>query len=116
MSFFEGDGHLVALTQKSNDFGVDGYVVLPDGVIIVQCKRYARDNPVGRPTVQQFKGVIEEQNALKGCIVTTSRFTQQAVESAAQSNKIVLVDGYELLSWHKGYPVGVVPTHTEPKL
>lgn len=108
MSFFEGEGHLVALTQKSNDFGVDGYIVLPDGIIIVQCKRYALDNPVGRPTVQQFKGVIEEQNALKGYIVTTSRFTQQAVESAAQSKRIVLVDGYELLRWHKGLHVGVV--------
>lgn len=101
MSFFEDEGHRVGVTPRSNDFGVDGYVLHPDGLIIVQCKRHSLDNAVGRPTIQQFKGVIEEQKALRGYIVTTSRFTQQAVESAAQSKKTVLVDGHELLKWHK---------------
>ncbi len=102
MSFFERDGFPVGMTPRSNDFGVDGYVMHPDGVIIVQCKRYSADNPVGRPSIQQFKGVIEEQQAYRGYFVTTSRFTGEAVESAQQSTRITLVDGAQVLAWHKG--------------
>jgi restriction system protein len=100
MSFFEEDGFPVGLTQRSNDFGVDGYILHPDGVVIVQCKRYAAENPVGRPAIQQFKGVIEEQNALKGYFVTTSRFTEEATASAQKSKRIILVDLPELVRWH----------------
>ena len=101
MSFFEQDGHPTGLTPRSNDFGVDGYVFHPDGVIIVQCKRYHADNPIGRPAIQQFKGVIEEQRAFKGYFVTTSRFTEEAAESAAKSHRIILVNGEEIVRWHK---------------
>jgi len=101
MSFFQRDGHTVGLTPVTNDFGVDGFVDHPDGLIVVQCKRYAPENPVGRPAIQHFKGVIEEQKALKGYFVTTSRFTSEASESAKQSTKITLVDGDELLRWHE---------------
>ena len=101
MSFFESDGHPTGLTSRSNDFGVDGYVFHPDGVIVVQCKRNSADNPVGRPIIQQFKGVIEEQRAFKGYVVTTSRFTDEAKESAEKSDRILLVDGNELVKWHR---------------
>ncbi|WP_437225056.1 restriction endonuclease [Planctomicrobium sp. SH661] len=101
MSFFEKCGFPTGLTARSNDFGVDGYVFHPDGIVIVQCKRYGEDNPVGRPAIQQFKGVIEEQRAFRGYFVTTSRFTNEATESAAKSDRICLVNGSELLRWHK---------------
>jgi restriction system protein len=101
MSFFEKSGYPTGLTARSNDFGVDGYVFHPDGIVIVQCKRYSEDNAVGRPAIQQFKGVIEEQRAFRGYFVTTSRFTGEAAESAAKSDRIHLVDGRELIRWHK---------------
>lgn len=101
MSFFEQDGHPTGLTARSNDFGVDGYVFHPDGVIVVQCKRYGAENSVGRPAIQQFKGVIEEQRAFKGYFVTTSRFTAEAVESASKSSRITLVNGEEIVRWHR---------------
>ncbi|MEY2724242.1 MAG: hypothetical protein RLZZ458_109 [Planctomycetota bacterium] len=101
MSFFEQSGHPTGLTPRSNDFGVDGYVFHPEGLIVVQCKRYAEDHTVGRPAIQQFKGVIEEQKAFRGYVVTTSHFTTEARESAAQSDRIVLVDGESLCQWHK---------------
>ncbi len=101
MSFFEKNGYPTGLTARSNDFGVDGYVFHPDGMVIVQCKRYGEGNPVGRPAIQQFKGVIEEQRAFRGYFVTTSNFTREAIESAAKSNRIQLVNGCELLQWHK---------------
>ena len=36
----------------------------------------------------------------RGYFVTTSRFTDEATESASKSDRIVLVDGDELLRWH----------------
>lgn len=59
MSYFADEGHPTGLTTRSNDFGVDGFVFHPDGVVVVQCKRYSLDNPVGRPAIQQFKGVFD---------------------------------------------------------
>ena len=100
MSLFEQCGHPTGLTPRSNDFGVDGYVFHPEGLIVVQCKRYSAEHPVGRPAIQQFKGVIEEQQAFRGYVVTTSRFTDEARESANQSERIVLVDGATLTEWH----------------
>ncbi len=102
MSFFEQCEYPTGLTARSNDFGVDGFVFHRDGVIIVQCKRYGTENPVGRPSIQQFKGVIEEQAALRGYFVTTSRFTDEAIESARKSDRVVLVDGAKLIEWHRG--------------
>ncbi|MEN0110273.1 MAG: restriction endonuclease [Planctomycetota bacterium] len=103
LSFFTGDGRHVGVTPQSNDYGVDGFVTEPDGSLtVVQCKRHSAENRVGRPTVQQFKGVIEEQGAKVGYLVTTSEFTVEAQESAAKSDKIVLVDCDRLIEWHRG--------------
>jgi restriction system protein len=100
MSFFEEAGYPTGLTARSNDFGVDGYVFDPDGIVIVQCKRYSADNAVGRPDIQKFKGVVEEQRALRGYFVTTSRFTDEAIRSAEMSDRIELIDGKKLCDWH----------------
>ena len=89
MSFFEQCGDPTGLTARSNDFGVDGFVMHLNGIIVVQCKRYAINNPVGRPAVQQFKGVIGEQQAYRGHFVTTSRFTDEAREIADKSSRAV---------------------------
>ncbi|MET4256401.1 restriction system protein [Bradyrhizobium sp. S3.12.5] len=104
MSFFDAAGLEAWATRKSNDFGVDGFAVHPDGLIIVQCKRNTADNKVGRPAIQQFKGVIEEQNALRGYVVTTATFTDEAIQSARLSEKIVLVDIDTLMRWHADAP------------
>lgn len=100
MSLFECDGFPTGVTKCSNDFGVDGYVLHTNGVVVVQCKRYSADNPVGRPAVQQFKGVVEEQQALLGFVVTTSTYTTGAQESASKSDKLILVDQNDLIEWH----------------
>jgi restriction system protein len=104
MSFFERAGLEAWVTRKSNDFGVDGFAIHPDGLMIVQCKRNATANKVGRPTIQQFKGVVEEQNAHRGYVVTTSAFTEEAIESAVLTSKIVLVSMDDLVRWHQEPP------------
>ncbi|KYK46020.1 restriction endonuclease [Bradyrhizobium liaoningense] len=104
MSFFDAAGFESWATRKSNYLGVDGFAIHPDGLIIVQCKRNSPENRVGRPTVQQFKGVIEEQDAVRGYIVTTSAFTDEAMESAELSERVVLVDMESLVRWHADAP------------
>lgn len=104
MSFFSAAGMVAWATKKSNDMGVDGFARHPDGLIVVQCKRYGAANPVGRPAIQQFKGVIEENAALRGYLVTTSGFTEEAATSAGASTKVVLVAMDELVGWHDKPP------------
>lgn len=100
MTFFEDMGYTVGVTPKANDGGFDGYVIHPDGLIVVQCKRNAFDNPVGGPTIQQLMGVVTQQKAYRAYAVTTSRFTEAAVEAAATCDRMVLIDGQELVQWH----------------
>jgi restriction system protein len=102
MAYFNGAGYFSWVTKASNDFGVDGFAKHPKGLIIVQCKRYTRDHAIGRPLVQQFKGVVEEQNAWKGFVVCTSRFTAEARESALLNNKVQLIDLNDLFAWSQG--------------
>lgn len=101
MSFFQARGLTAWVTQASNDAGVDGFARHPDGLVVVQCKRNAADNPVGRPLVQQFKGVIEENRAWRGYLVTTATFTAQARDSARKNDALVLIDIDGLVAWHR---------------
>jgi len=101
MAFFGEAGMTAWATPAGADAGIDG--VAKDGarVILVQCKRYALEHPVGRPAIQQFKGVIEENGADLGVFVTTSGFTAQALESAAKTDRLLLIDGERLARWHR---------------
>lgn len=105
MSFFQRAGLEAWATRKSNDFGVDGFAVHSDGLMIVQCKRNSTENKVGRPIIQQFKGVAEEQNAHRGYVITTSAFTEDAITSAALSDRIVLIAMDDLVRWHADPPI-----------
>lgn len=100
MSFFQEKGLLSWVTKKSNDAGVDGFAKHENGLIVVQCKRYAENNLVGRPAIQQFKGLIEENQAWRGFVVTTSNFTQEAKESALKNEKLILITMDQLIDWH----------------
>jgi restriction system protein len=100
----KGAGLTACVTPKSNDFGLDGWAMHSDGYIIVQCKRNSTANKVGRETIQQFKGVAEEQNAYRGYVITTSTFTEGAIASAALTSKIMLVAMDDLVRWHAEPP------------
>ncbi|WP_245164057.1 restriction endonuclease [Bradyrhizobium elkanii] len=43
---------------------------------------------------------MKSRGALRGYVVSTSRFTEEAKESAVLSEKIVLVDIDGLVRWH----------------
>lgn len=104
MSFFARDGMESWVTGKAHDRGVDGFARHPRGLVVVQCKRNGVGNLVGRPVVQQMRGVVAEYNAVRGYLVTTSRFSDKARHSARLSDQVELVDMRELLRWHREPP------------
>ncbi|GAB4508921.1 MAG: restriction endonuclease [Anaerolineae bacterium] len=97
---------------RSGDGGLDGYIKedkLGLDMIYVQAKRYARDNVVGRPTVQGFVGSLMGAGATRGVLMTTSRFSREAIEYARGMHnlKIILVDGQQLTQLMIEHGVGV---------
>jgi restriction system protein len=90
------------------DGGIDGVISLDRlGLekVYVQAKRW--QGSVGRPEVQAFYGALAGQRANKGVFITTSTFTQQAIEFARSVERIVLVDGEKLAGLMMEHEVGV---------
>lgn len=96
---------------KSGDQGIDGIIKedrLGLDIIYIQAKRWADNNAVGRPEIQKFVGALAGQGAKKGIFITTSYFTQDALEYAPRNEiKIVLIDGEELGQLMIDYNLGV---------
>jgi restriction system protein len=96
---------------KSGDQGIDGVVnedPLGLDVVYIQAKRYAPDNTVGRERIQQFAGALAGQGASKGVFVTTSSFSNGAIEYAQRvPQRIILIDGAELTKLMIRHGVGV---------
>jgi len=96
-------------TQKSNDGGIDG-VIKEDRLgletIYLQAKRW--NNPVSRPDIQKFAGALQGQHSRKGIFITTSRFSQGAIDYCKNiESKIILIDGDALTQYMIEYNVGV---------
>jgi len=80
---------------RSGDNGVDG-IIKEDRLgldrIYIQAKRW--DGVVGRPEIQKFAGALAGHKARKGVFITTSNFSKEAVDYAANiETRIVLIDG-----------------------
>lgn len=91
---FECLGYEVRQTPYSGDGGKD-IIAFKDGrKYIIECKRYKKEK-VGRPELQKFFGVMNEEGADGGFFVTTGQFTQTAVKYA-QKYGIRLVNADEL--------------------
>ena len=105
---------------RAGDEGVDGIIKedkLGLDVLYVQAKRWA--NTVGRPVVQAFAGSLEGHRARKGVLITTSEFSQEALEYVQRIEKrIVLIDGPRLAEFMIDHDVGVAKgtTYTVKKL
>ena len=94
---------------RSGDGGIDGVINedrLGLDAIYLQAKRWS--NVVGRPDIQQFVGALAGQRATKGVFISTSRFTQEAKDYAANSQyKVVLIDGERLAELMIEHDLGV---------
>lgn len=103
----EGAGRAIG---KSGDDGVDGVIDQdPLGVdqIYIQAKRYQAANSIGAGAVRDFFGALSLKRATKGIFVTTSSFSQPAIETArGLGSRIVLIDGKHLARLLIHYNVG----------
>ncbi|MFD6675476.1 restriction endonuclease [Rhodococcus zopfii] len=119
-----GYGGTEKLAQRlggSGDGGVDG-VIDQDALgldrVYVQAKRYGQGNVVQRPEVQGFAGALQGVGATRGIFITTSSFSQGAIEFAksisdsAGNTRIVLIDGERLARLMIKYGVGVQSVRT----
>lgn len=82
-------GFRAGMTKASGDGGIDIVATsdrsITGGKYLFQCKRYAPGNLVGSPIVREFYGAVRaDPEAVKGILITTSGFTQQALEFARQ--------------------------------
>jgi hypothetical protein len=93
-------GFQAELTEITGDGGIDIIASLDKpfigGRYLFQCKRYADNNLVGAPEIRDFYGAVMADRAMKGIFITTSDFTTQAKDFAAQSG-IELVNRSKLL-------------------
>lgn len=94
---------------KSGDGGIDGIINedrLGLDAIYVQAKRW--EGVVGRPEIMKFAGALAGQRATKGVFITTSGYTQEAKDYAANSQyKVVLIDGGRLADLMIEHDLGV---------
>ncbi|MEU5717620.1 restriction endonuclease [Streptomyces sp. NPDC020403] len=93
----------------AGDLGADVVATTPDGRrLVIQCKRYAPDNKVGSQELQRFGGTCYAVHEAEiAVIVTTSAFTEPALEYAGQCG-ILCVDLPSLTAWSDE---GVLPWH-----
>ena len=95
---FSGNGGEVKITQASRDGGVDAVAFDPDpirgGKIVIQAKRYT--NVVGVSAVRDLYGTVLNEGAIKGILVTTSNYGNDAY-SFAQGKPLTLMNGANLL-------------------
>ncbi len=97
---------------KSGDGGIDGIIKedrLGLDLIYIQAKRW--ESSVSRPEIQKFAGALQGHHAKKGVFITTSDFSQSAIEFANKiESKVVLINGETLAKLMIDYNVGVSPT------
>jgi restriction system protein len=102
-------------TKRTGDEGIDGVInedPLGLDVICLQAKRWTTKT-VGRPEVQMFSDSLDGK-ATKGVYITTSTFSDEAIEYAAglSGKKIVLIDGPFLARLMIEHNVGVTVSAT----
>jgi hypothetical protein len=80
----DGLGYEVELTQRTRDGGRDiiaiGNRSIASSKYLIECKRYSAKRTVGIAPVRSLYGVVADEGATKGIIVTTSSFTKPAHE------------------------------------
>ena len=98
----------------SGDEGIDGIIKedrLGLDIIYVQAKRW--EGVVSRPEVQKFAGALQGQRARKGVFISTSEFSREAENYAANiETKIILIDGSQLAELMMDHGVGVATEAT----
>lgn len=102
------------VTSYGSDGGIDGIInedSLGLDVVYLQAKRW--ENTVGRPEIQKFVGALHGKRAKKGVFLTTSNFSNEAIEYVKTIDpRVVLIDGKKLAQLMIDFDVGVSTAHT----
>ncbi|MEG2217812.1 MAG: restriction endonuclease [Clostridia bacterium] len=98
---FRKNGFHAEVTQKTRDGGKDIVATFDMGGVLYrtyfECKQQSISRPVGVDIVRNLYAVMERDRVDKGVIVTTSRFTRDAIREAEMLNcRIQLVDFQKL--------------------
>ena len=108
---------------QTGDNGIDGIIKedrLGLDIVYLQAKRWDESRSVSSREVRDFTGSLEGHGANKGVLITTSRFTKDALDFAKrlQQKKIVLIDGEKLTELMIDYGIGVtdVASYTVKKI
>ena len=90
---FHRSGFDVELTRSTRDGGYDiiaiGNHQIAASKYLIECKRYAETRKVDIQPVRSLYGVVQDERATKGILVTTSSFTSPA-EDFLKRNRWVL--------------------------
>lgn len=99
---FRQQGFEVELTPETRDGGCDIIASKNIGglpfMLLIECKKYAKTNPVGVNLIRSLLGVQNDRKANKAVLVTTSRFTSSArCFAERQQHLISLMDIDDLM-------------------
>lgn len=98
---FEKQNFIVSSTSRTNDGGIDLIANKDDlifqGKYIIQCKKYSGNNKVGVRDVRDLYGVVNAERAIKGIIITTTDFTEEAIKFA-NGKQIDLINRSKLMN------------------
>lgn len=99
---FRQQGFNIELTPETRDGGCDVIATKNIGglpfMLLIECKKYAFEHPVGVTLIRSLLGVQGDRKANKAVLVTTSKFTKPAREFAErQQHLISLMDINDLL-------------------
>ena len=98
---FFAHGYRVVVTKQRADEGIDLMMKKDSKRYAGQVKKYGANHPVKAYEVREFYGSFSGEKFEKGFFVTTSGFTRDAQEWAAQ-RPIELIDGQKLLRLTRG--------------
>ena len=89
----------VRIPGGSGDLGADVLGRGANGLVVVQCKRYAQNRYVSSPDMQKFLGTcFHEHGADEAWFVTTTRFSKAARDLGTR-RAVRLVDRADLAEW-----------------
>ncbi|MFA9559663.1 restriction endonuclease [Evansella sp. AB-rgal1] len=106
--YFSSVGAEVKVTRTSRDGGIDAVAIDPDpirgGKFIIQAKRYNHVVPVS--AVRELYGVMPDEGAVKGILVTTSYYGKDSREFV-KDKPLTLLDGSNLIQMFNDYGYNV---------
>lgn len=93
--YYKRQGYRIDLIDAQGaDGGVDIKIYKDNSLFLVQCKHY-KSWKVSVQIVRELYGVMTAENAQGGFLITTGKFTKDAV-SFAEDKEIQLIDGNQL--------------------